>query len=204
MAGGHKLWLKCVVLYTAAGCVSATFVGVALGAIGRLLGGNPAGGPAFYLISVLSLVLAAKDLGWVKFCLPERKCQTEKVWAHEFGFVMASAMWGLHIGFGFGTRITYGGFWVLVALALGLGDPVYGGVLMLVYWLGRSLPVWVAPRLLESVSDVMELPRAILADDSLYHRLAGGVSVWSAGIALLFALRVPVPWSLNISSLFSP
>jgi len=151
-----------------------------LGTIGRQLGGNPRGGMGFYAIASLALVLAASDFGLVNVRLPERKRQTEKVWAHKFGFPVASAMWGLHIGLGFGTRITYGGFWVLVALALGLGDPRYGGLLMIAYWLGRTLPVWIAPNLVRSVSDAMELPGEICTDRVLYGRLAATAAVWSS------------------------
>jgi len=163
-------------------------VGVLLGAIGRALGGKPGGGKIFYPIGFLALTLAAREWGFLKFDLPERKRQTRKAWAHEFGFVTASAMWGMDIGFGFGTRITYGGFWLLVAVAAGFGDPAYGGAIMLTYWLGRVLPTWLAPLLLTSVSDVMELPRVILVEGSLYHRLVGVALFWSGGLAFFAAL----------------
>lgn len=169
-----------------------------LGAVGRLLGGKPTGGAAFYLIGIFALLLAAREWGWIDFRLPERKCQTEKVWAHEFGFVVASAMWGLHIGLGFATRVTYGGFWILVAVTLALGDPIYGALLMLAYWLGRALPVWIAPVLLTSDSDAMELPGAIFANGSLFHSLVGLASVWSAGIAILVALWAQSHWLLDL------
>jgi cytochrome c biogenesis protein CcdA len=98
-------------------------------------------------------------------------------------------MWGMHIGLGFATRVTHGGFWALVAVALAIGDPVYGALLMLVYWLGRALPVWVAPRLLESTSDSIG---AIFDPHSVYHRMAGFGLVWSGGVAVLFALSPQV------------
>lgn len=192
MAHDYKLWFRSVLAYTVAGCVSAVLVGAVLGAVGRGLGG-PAGGAAFYLIGFLSLVLAAREWGWIGFRLPERKLQTEKVWVHEFGFVTASAMWGLHIGLGFATRVTYGGFWVLVAVALALGDPVYGAVLMLVYWLGRTLPVWVAPALLESGSDAVELSEVIYDHRQVYHRVVGGALLWTAVAIVLLALSARLP-----------
>lgn len=147
------------------------------------------GGPVFYFIGLLALVLAAREWGWIVLRVPERKRQTEKSWAHDFGFVIASAMWGLHIGLGFATRVTYGGFWILVLIALALGEPRYGAMLMLAYWLGRALPVWIAPALLKSSSDAMELPGAILADRFLYQRIVGLALLWSFGVAVLFAMR---------------
>lgn len=179
-------------------------VGMALGAGGRWIGGDPAGGVVFYLVGFSALVLAGREWGLIKFRMPERTCQTEKFWAHEFGFVLASAMWGFHIGLGFATRVTFGGFWVLVAIALALGDPAYGAVLMLMYWLGRALPVWVAPALLRSSSDAIELPGVILADPSVYHRLVGFASLMSAGVAVLLALRAQSIWPLNFFARLMP
>lgn len=151
-----------------------------------MIGLSGAAGLVLYLIALLSLILAAREWGWIKFRLPERKLQTEKVWVHQFGFVIASAMWGLHIGLGFATRITYGGFWLLVAAILALGDPGFGAVLMLSYWLGRALPVWLAPVLLPS-HEVLDSTEAVFDHGFVYHRLVGIGLAWSAGLTILLA-----------------
>jgi predicted permease len=185
----HKLWLRSVLAYTVAGCVSATLMGITLGVIGDLLGGRAAGGIQFYLVAIFGVSLAAREWGVISFRLPEHRRQTEKFWVHEFGFVMASAMWGLHIGLGFATRVTYGGFWLLVTVALVLGDPLYSAVLMLVYWLGRALPVWVAPALLESASSGLEKREE---NGEVYHRIVAFALVWATIVAVLLALRTNV------------
>ena len=143
---------------------------------------------ALYVVALLSLILAVRELGWIKFRLPERKLQTEKVWAHQFGFVLASAMWGLHIGLGFATRITYGGFWLLVAAILALGNPAFGAVLMLSYWMGRVLPLWLAPVLLSSSDEVFDSTEAVFDHGFVYHRLVGIGLAWSAGLTILLAV----------------
>jgi cytochrome c biogenesis protein CcdA len=142
----------------------------------------------FYFVSPLALLLAARELGFVRFRLPERKRQTEKLWANEFGFVTASVMWGFHLGFGFATRITYGGFWVLVMVAFAVGDPRYGASLMLMYWVGRVMPVWVAPAFLSPGQTDMELSDMIFADRDSLNGLVGIALLWSAGIAMLLAI----------------
>ena len=144
----------------------------------------------------LALVLAAREWGWIRFELPERKRQTEKGWAHEFGFVTASAMWGFHIGIGFTTYMTHGGFWVLVAMALAVGEPTYGAVLMLVYWLGRAMSVWMSPTI-SSGDNPEALVEAILANRSMYHWSVGFALLRSAALAaLLFTFEIGhrVPW----------
>jgi cytochrome c biogenesis protein CcdA len=189
VAHGRKLWLQCALAYIAAGAVSATIVGLSLGQVGHWLGWRWTAAN-LYLVSLLSLVLAAREWGWINFRLPERRTQTEKVWAHQFGFVIASAMWGFHIGLGFATWVTFGGFLALVALAVVLGSPLYGGILMLVYWLGRALPLLLAPSLVSSSSLAVELPTTILRSRSTYRRIAGFVLMWSCGATLLAALRI--------------
>jgi cytochrome c biogenesis protein CcdA len=177
-------WLRSVATYTVAGCFSATLVGASLGWVGRLLRWPL----LLWLIPAMALVLAAREWGWIHFRLPECERQTERFWAREFGFVMASAMWGFHIGLGFATRITYGGFFVLAAMVLAVGDPVYGAIVMLGYWLGRSIPVWLAPALW-SAHRPEELVITILDNRSKYRQLVGLGLLWSAAIAGLTAFQ---------------
>ncbi len=141
-----------------------------------------------YIVSVLSLFLAAREWGWITFTLPESKRQSEKAWAHRFGFVTASAMWGFHIGLGFATRINFGGFWVLVVLAIVLADPFYAAVLILLYWWGRALPVWIGPKFVVSVDEAADFPSYVLRSERLYHRVAGVVLAWLAAVIALSAL----------------
>lgn len=144
--------------------------------------------------AILAFLLAAREWGWISFPIPERRRQTEKVWAHQFGFVGASALWGFDIGLAFATRVTYGGFWALVGVILALGSPLYGATLMLVYWLGRVLPVWLAPVLNWSGSDSSHLAVEILADGWVFRRLSGVALLWSGGIAVLLAMGKMSGW----------
>ena len=185
MARNYNLWFRSALAYTIAGAFSSVVVGLGLGAIGKVIGFGGAA-IALYFVAVLSLVLAGREWGWITFRLPERKFQTEKVWAHDFGFVIASAMWGLHIGLGFATRITYGGFWVLVAMILVLGDVRFGAIVMLSYWAGRALPLWLAPLLL-SAEETAYLSESIFDHRRVFHRVAGIGLLWLAGLTILLA-----------------
>jgi hypothetical protein len=141
----RKMWLKASIAYAVAGLISSAIVGMLLGELGHLIG--------IYLIRVftwsgvaaLSIVLAARELGILRFALIEKRCQTNRTWLYDFGAVHASAMWGFHIGIGFLTVITYGGYWVLVFAIVALGNVGVGALLMTVYWIGRSSPLWVLP-----------------------------------------------------------
>ena len=181
----RKQWLECVAAYTIAGAMSSALIGSLLGLIGRGFRTKS----VIYGVVPLALILAARELGWVRFELPESKAQTRDFWAREFGFATASAMWGFHIGLGFATRITFGGFLILSAMSFALGGPSYGAVLMSVYWLGRAMPVWFIPALIctESCEGIQE---AILKNRPLYHRLVAAALLWSAGVAILSAWEI--------------
>ncbi len=181
----RRYWIRSVIAYAIGGAVSAAFVGMLLGAIGRVILGDTRRGLAFYVVGSVAIILAAREMGWIRFQLPELKRQAEKVWAHEFGIVTASAMWGVHIGLGFATRMTYGGFWILVGFSMVFGEPSYGAVLLLAYWMGRILPVSLAPMLVRSGMPITELPELIFADGRLYHRLVGCGLLWCAALGYL-------------------
>jgi hypothetical protein len=183
-AAGNN-WLKSAVVFTVAGCISAGTVGAFLGALGGLLRSNF----LIYSVAPLGIILAGREWGLIQFPLPEQRRQTEKVWVHEFGFTMASAMWGFHLGMGFATYVTYGGFFILVATAVAVGDPGFGVTLMILYWLGRAMPVWVAP-IAWPISVADELPQAILADRLFIRRSAAIALLWSACLAMLIVLKI--------------
>ena len=79
-------WFRCMLLYTIMGCVSSSLVGAVLGLVGAAIRGLSSAQAAFYSVALLGLILAARELGVVSFPLPQRMCQTENVWAHEFEF----------------------------------------------------------------------------------------------------------------------
>ena len=72
---------------------------------------------------------------------------------------------------------------------MAFADPLYGGTLMLTYWLGRTLPVWLAPMLNWSGPDSSQLTADISAVSWLYHRLAGFGLVWSGVVVAWLAFE---------------
>ncbi|HEX4965576.1 MAG TPA: hypothetical protein VF173_32500 [Thermoanaerobaculia bacterium] len=188
VARDWKTWFLAVLLYTLSGLGVSAGVGAALGWLGRLAGvaqvrnGVLLGGVA------LALVLVAREWGLVRFRLPERPLQTEKTWMHEFGPLGAATLWGLHLSLGFFTRINYGGFWLLTFLALGLGDPVYGALLVGGHWLGKTLPVWVAPLAYQDPNEGGDLLRVWGGRTAVYARFQG-LGLLAAAVVLAVWLK---------------
>ena len=164
------------------GIFSSAMVGIVLGMMGHALNDVLERTSSLYFICLMSIILAAREFGWIEFDLPECKRQTEKFWGNKFGICGASAMWGFHIGLGFATRITFGGFWILAITALAFGDPRFGAELLMMYWVGRVLSVWLAPSFCASAENIDELPERIYSELPLYHRIVGGLLLWTAGM----------------------
>ncbi len=189
VARDWKTWFSAVLLYTLSGLGVSAGVGAALGRLGRLAGVAPIRNGVLLAGVVLALVLAAREWGLVRFRLPERPLQTEKIWMHQFGPLGAATLWGLHLSLGFFTRVNYGGFWLLVLLAFGLGDPAYGALLVGGHWLGKTLPVWVAPLAYRDPNEAGDLMRIWEGRTSIYARFQGlglvatatVLAVWLAG-----------------------
>jgi hypothetical protein len=189
VARDWKTWFKAVSLYTLSGLGVSAGVGAALGRLGRFAGAAATRNGVLLAGVVLGLVLAAREWGFVRFRLPERPLQTEKVWMHQFGPLGAATLWGLHLSLGFFTRVNYGGFWLLTLLAFGLGDPTYGALLVGGHWLGKTLPVWVAPLAYQDPNAVDGMIRIWEGRTSVYARFQG--------LGLLAAAMVLAVWLMG-------
>lgn len=190
VARDWKTWFSAVSSYTLTGLGVSAGVGALLGQLGQFLGLAAARRGALAAGIALALLLAAREWGLLRFRLPERPLQTEKIWMHEFGAVGAATLWGLHLSLGFFTRINYGGFWLLTLLACGLADPRFGALLVGGHWLGKVLPVWLAPLVYRDPNDGGELQ--LIWVDSIYARVQGiGLLGAAAVLALWLVERLP-------------
>ena len=188
VARDWKTWFSAVSLYTLTGLGVSAGIGAVIGRLGRAAGVLQARREVLLAAILLALVLAAREWGVVRFRLPERPLQTEKTWMHEFGARGAATLWGLHLSLGFFTRINYGGFWLLTLLALGLGDPRFGALLVACHWLGKALPVWVAPLVYSDPNEGGDLLRIWARRTVVYARLQGlGLAAAAAVLATWLA-----------------
>jgi hypothetical protein len=190
VARDWKTWGSAALLYTAVGLIASSAVGAGIGLLGHALGLPRSPGVVLVVCGAAALVLAARELGLVRFDIPERQLQTEKVWLHQFGVRGAAVLWGLHLSLGFFTRVNYGGFWVLKLLALGLGDWRLGAVLMSANWMGKALSVWVAPLALRTSADGSEVA-GIWDTGDLHWRRVQALGLGMAALVLASWLVVP-------------
>jgi len=137
---------------TIAGAVSSGATGYALAVLGDIVVPTAGRAVALSLAAVSATVLAFNEFGALAFDTIGVRRQTSKLWIHKYGFTLAAALWGLHIGLGFTTRVTYGGYWALLAIVFAIGDARVGIAVMTAYWLGRALPLWLMPLLVPSAT----------------------------------------------------
>ena len=109
--------------------------------------------------------------------------QTEKSWVFEFGHVTAAGMWGSHIGLGVTTVVTHGGLYPVVLLAVGFGLG-QGEWVLVCFWCGRIIPMWLAPRLAGGSSDGSTIAAALRRSERSFR----AVAAW--GIAGLAAVCI--------------
>jgi hypothetical protein len=170
-----------VIAYTIAGALSSTLVGGAVGAVGGLVLAPDAWRPGMAAVLLLGVVVVARDMGWIRFPLPQPRRQTRDVWAYRHGALAAAALWGFDLGLVVTTWFTFAGVWVLVASAFLVGDALLGSVLLLSYWLGRAASVWVGPLLLEDPS------RTPFMLDEISQRRRSFRSINLLGVGLLLS-----------------
>lgn len=186
VAHNRRTWARAVTAYTLTGAAASAGVGALLGFAGLRLGRWPAAGVAAWVGTGLAVLLAARELGWVSFPLPQRQRQAEKFWYQQFGAVVAAALWGLHIGIGFHTRVRFGGFWLLVVLAVLGRSPLAGALLLGCYWLGRALSLWAAPLLFARVGAGVDFMAPVEHSERTQRR-AHAFALAMAALALGFA-----------------
>lgn len=182
----NKLWLQAVLGYTIGGLLTASIVGLLLGAIGSLFFATNA--PTLFGLAALAAILAIRELGLINFSMPQIHRQTHQVWAWDYGIAQGATMWGAHIGLGFATVITHGGFYVIVLVAA-IHGPVIGAAVYALYWLGRTLPIWLAPLLARRAGQSELLMQQLLEPAAAYRHLAMTGLVCVALAAHEIALR---------------
>lgn len=180
-------WLLNVVAYTVAGSVTSGLVGAGLGLVGDALLPGAVTEPALIAAIAVGALATARTLGVVRIPFPQPRRQTLGVWAKASNPILAAVRWGLHIGLIYTTRFTFPGIWFVTAVAVASQRPAFGSALLVAYWIGRVLPVWLGPLLMRDGRDTSQLLLAIEQQFSRFEKthvvaLALGVVTLSVSV----------------------
>ena len=177
-------------MFTLAGMVTSAVVGVLTVLTGRLV--VPDGFPGLVAIvgTFVALLVIVRELEWAPIPLPQLKRQTEDAWARRFGFgsTAAATLWGLDLGLIFSHLLTFSGVWLIFVIALVMEDLAFGMALFIAYWLGKALPVWIAPLLMKEDTTVPQLMDEVVQQTGLFRKvhILGAVSSIAVFITLLW------------------
>jgi hypothetical protein len=151
-ASDRRRWPLAVSLYAVACTGAAALLGAALGGTGHFVRGlacAAAGCPWFpsagaWLAGTLAIAYAAADLGLVRLPRPTLMHAVPVTWWRRWRPYGAALAYGAALGLGLMTRIHFGAFYVLCALAVLQGDPGRGLLLMGTYGAARALVLFPA------------------------------------------------------------
>ena len=184
--GGRRAsYRAAVALHALGAAVSAALFGAAAGAVGAAMGA-PWNGIGLLVLSSVAVVYAARELLGIPAPLPDRRRQVPDWWRTFFAPKVAALLYGLGLGIGFMTYLSYGTLVAVAIAALASGDPLVGAVACAPFGLARALSVWVANRSRAALPEVVDRLDALAQT-----RVVGRVN----GVALV-AIALAAGWTL--------
>ncbi|HYH27514.1 MAG TPA: MauE/DoxX family redox-associated membrane protein, partial [Actinomycetota bacterium] len=142
--GGRRgRWLGSVLLRTLGATIAAAAFGAALGLAGRVTGA-PWGATGVVAAIAIGVVYAARELTGLPVPIPDRRAQVPQWWREQFGVRTASLLYGFGLGIGFLTYLRHGTLVAVSAVALAIGDPLTGILLIAPFGFARGVAVLVA------------------------------------------------------------
>jgi Na+-driven multidrug efflux pump len=174
--GRNRSYLRAVFFHALGATTSATLVGAVLATAGWAMGA-PWGRTGSIVVIVVALVYVLREALRLPVPLFDRRRQVPEWWRTFYSAHTAAFLYGVGLGAGYLTYLTYGTFVVVSAAALVSGNPLLGALLTGPFGLARGLSVMVGRG--RGTEDLMEA----------LDRAAQGSWVRSAN-ALVLALLV--------------
>jgi cytochrome c biogenesis protein CcdA len=143
-AADRKTWLGAAASHVAGSILSASALGVVLGVIGLAISLDRTWPMAGLLFGFVLLVCAVRDAEITRWPRIYLRRQTPAWFPRVAGRIGGPFLWGLDLGQGWTTLISFSGYYALVLGAMLSAQPFQSALLLAAYGLGRGLPVLVA------------------------------------------------------------
>ncbi len=138
--GRRSLFWRDVALHTLGATLSAGLFGAVLGLLGKLLGA-PWGDAGLVALAVIAGVYLLREAFGLPVPLFDRKRQVPEWWRTFYSPPTAAFLYGVGLGIGFMTFLSYGTFPVAATAALASGDPFVGAVICGMFGAARGLSI---------------------------------------------------------------
>ena len=181
----RRRYVASVALHTLGATLAAGAFGALLGGIGLLLGA-PWGLAGAALVAVLSLIYAAREGIGLRVPLPCRRRQVPQWWRTFFSPPVAAFLYGLGLGVGFLSFLTYGTYVAVSMAALAIGDPGLGALLLAPFGLARGVSVLLAARTSTSEGAAAVVDRLESVGQTRFPRMLNASAL--AGLAAIAVL----------------
>jgi hypothetical protein len=143
--GRRGRYFLSVLLHTIGATVAAALFGALLGLVGAVVDAPWGAAGTIAVLVVAALYFLREALG-APIPIPDRHRQVPAWWRNYFSPPVASLLYGLGLGIGFLTFLTFGTFVAVTIGAVASGDPLTGALLCAPFGLARGLSVLVGFR----------------------------------------------------------
>jgi hypothetical protein len=141
--GGRRSYRTAAFLHTLGAVVAAAAFGALLGAAGALLRA-PWGRGGFVALGVVGAVYTLREAAGLRIPIPDRARQVPDWWRTFYSPRVTAFLYGIGLGVGFLTFLSYGTFVAVAAAAVVSGSPGVGAALCAPFGLARGLSVVLA------------------------------------------------------------
>lgn len=179
----NRVWVRAAAIYTAGGALSSALVGFCVWRLGGPIREHVGSLMAWRIFAIVAVLLALRDFKLLRFTLPQRKCQAPQSWLWEYDFKSSLFMWGFYIGVGLSSFIAFSGLYATIVALLFVRTRMVAIAIMVSYWLGRILPVWLAPLNVEPFL----LGRVTSQSTELFRAMSAVSLGWCAVVGLVLA-----------------
>lgn len=178
-------WIYQTFLYTIAAVISSSFTGFIAGILGKITGMSSLS-KGVLIVGIVSVLYGLNELGAIKLPMPQRKWQVPVSWIIQRKY-FGSFLYGLTIGAGYLTYITYSGFYIWILLTFVLGDPLKGALFGAIYGFGRCITLIIGGFVLhKNETAIASFSQLVFIKAGIWHKISGILLIGS-GI-LLFVL----------------
>lgn len=183
--GRNTSYFRAVVFHTFGAALSAAALGAVLGALGSA-SGAPWGEIGLWVAVGIAALYALRELAGVNIPLLDLDRQVPMWWRSFFGHDVAAFLYGLGLGVGFVTYLSFGTLIAVAATALVSGSPGVGLLCLLPFGVARGLSVLAVGKgdpgdLLERLEGPAVRARA---------RLVNGLALVAASVAVAASVLV--------------
>lgn len=138
--GRNRKYWSALSLHVLGATISGALFGAAISLAGGALGA-PWGTGGLIAVAVVAGLYAAREIFGAPVPLPDLDRQVPDWWRTFFSPSVAALLYGLGLGVGFFTFLTFGTYAAVAAGAIASGDPATGALLMGAFGLVRSAAV---------------------------------------------------------------